>query len=168
MLFTVSCKAWHHWVWWDKLPLNSNETPSLWLLEINIVQTHSLNFQGKEIPIFNVKQKHVLREQTHTRCCIIQTSLCVSTWMRLAAGFLLFSKCFCRCCSCTFRANPDPRMPWNTHTPRHQHTRDPRKDLQELLCGVLLTAGKAKKEIPRRAKPADNNRPVHVCGVLSP
>lgn len=31
-----------------------------------------------------------------------------------------------------------------------------------------LTAGKAKKEIPRRAKPADNIRPVHVFGVLSP
>lgn len=35
------------------------------------------------------------------------------TWMRLAAGFLLFSKCFWRCCSCTFNAKPEPRMPWN-------------------------------------------------------
>lgn len=31
-----------------------------------------------------------------------------------------------------------------------------------------LTAGRAKKEIPRRAKPADSIRPVHVFGVLSP
>lgn len=35
------------------------------------------------------------------------------------------------------------------------------------MC-ALLTAGRAKKEIPNRAKPADNKRPVHVCGVLSP
>lgn len=33
------------------------------------------------------------------------------TWIRPAAGFRLFSKCFCRCCSCTFRAKPDPKMP---------------------------------------------------------
>lgn len=32
--------------------------------------------------------------------------------MSSAAGFLLFSKCFCRCCSCTLSASPDPRMPW--------------------------------------------------------
>lgn len=31
-----------------------------------------------------------------------------------------------------------------------------------------LTAGKAKKEMPRRANPADSIRPVHVFGVLSP
>jgi len=31
-----------------------------------------------------------------------------------------------------------------------------------------LTAGKAKKEMPRRANPADSMRPVHVLGVLSP
>lgn len=36
------------------------------------------------------------------------------TWIRPAAGFRLFSKCFCRCCSCTFRANPEPKMPWGT------------------------------------------------------
>lgn len=34
------------------------------------------------------------------------------TWIRLAAGVRLFSKCFCRCCSCTLRAKPEPRMPW--------------------------------------------------------
>lgn len=33
------------------------------------------------------------------------------TWIRPAAGFRLFSKCFCRCCSWTFRAKPDPKMP---------------------------------------------------------
>lgn len=37
----------------------------------------------------------------------------IFTWIRLAAGFLLFSKCFWRCCSCTFNANPEPRMPCN-------------------------------------------------------
>lgn len=37
-----------------------------------------------------------------------------------------------------------------------------------IMMGVGLTAGRAKKEIPKRAKPADNKRPVHVCGVLSP
>lgn len=36
----------------------------------------------------------------------------LQTWMSSAAGFLLFSKCFWRCCSWTFRASPDPRMPW--------------------------------------------------------
>ncbi len=33
------------------------------------------------------------------------------TWIRPAAGFLRFSKCFCRCCSWTFKANPEPRIP---------------------------------------------------------
>lgn len=46
------------------------------------------------------------------RCCHLSITL-TFTWMRLAAGFLLFSKCFWRCCSCTFNAKPEPRMPWN-------------------------------------------------------
>lgn len=33
------------------------------------------------------------------------------TWMSPAAGCLRFSKCFCLCCSWTFRAKPDPRIP---------------------------------------------------------
>lgn len=45
----------------------------------------------------------------------------VLTCMRLAAGFLLFSKCFCLCCSWTFRAKPEPRIPYthrkNTNIP---------------------------------------------------
>lgn len=46
------------------------------------------------------------------------TTLCqgrgkwLQTWMSSAAGFLLFSKCFWRCCSWTFSASPDPKMPW--------------------------------------------------------
>lgn len=36
----------------------------------------------------------------------------LQTWMSSAAGFLLFSKCFWRCCSWTFSASPDPKMPW--------------------------------------------------------
>lgn len=82
----------------------------------------------KRFPELSMENKSYLlfsrnREQTHTVCCIIQISPCVSTWMRLAAGFLLFSKCFCRCCSCTFRANPDPSMPCEAeHTLRHKHT----------------------------------------------
>lgn len=47
---------------------------------------------------------------------------CASTWMRLAAGFLLFSKCFCRCCSWTFRAKPEPRMPYKKSRCTHTHT----------------------------------------------
>lgn len=35
-----------------------------------------------------------------------------ATWIRFAAGVRLFSKCFCRCCSCTLRAKPEPRIPW--------------------------------------------------------
>lgn len=31
-----------------------------------------------------------------------------------------------------------------------------------------LTAGKAKKEMPSKAKPAARTLPSHVCGVLSP
>lgn len=31
-----------------------------------------------------------------------------------------------------------------------------------------LTAGKAKKETPSKAKPAARTLPSHVCGVLSP
>lgn len=38
-----------------------------------------------------------------------------------------------------------------------------------LLCWrETLTAGRAKKEIPSRAKPAESSLPVQVCGVLSP
>lgn len=36
----------------------------------------------------------------------------LQTWMSSAAGFLLFSKCFWRCCSWTFSASPEPKMPW--------------------------------------------------------
>lgn len=36
----------------------------------------------------------------------------IQTCISSAAGFLLFSKCFCRCCSWTLRASPEPRMPW--------------------------------------------------------
>ncbi len=32
----------------------------------------------------------------------------------------------------------------------------------------LLTAGKAKNEMPSKENPADRSRPVQVCGVLSP
>lgn len=34
------------------------------------------------------------------------------TWMSPAAGCRRFSKCFCLCCSWTFRAKPEPRIPW--------------------------------------------------------
>jgi len=116
----------------------------------------------------------------------------VPTWMRLAAGFLLFSKCFCRCCSCTFSAKPDPRMPYvhKIHKGTMEILQNNKKNVvltlesfimmnyfeetngisyYTIMCACAsLTAGRAKKEIPRRANPADNNRPVHVCGVLSP
>lgn len=36
------------------------------------------------------------------------------TWIKLAAGFRRFSKCFCLCCSWTFRAKPEPRIPWES------------------------------------------------------
>lgn len=113
--------------------------------------------------------------------CMFSAVMRMNTWMRLAAGFLLFSKCFCRCCSCTFRAKPEPRMPY-----RQKHTLSFHSFITTFLllvasalcscaeitvikcADVRLTAGRAKKEIPSRAKPADNRRPVHVCGVLSP
>lgn len=41
-------------------------------------------------------------------------------------------------------------------------------NIMNLIKHSKLTAGKAKKEIPRRAKPADSIRPVQVFGVLSP
>lgn len=41
------------------------------------------------------------------------------TWMRPAAGLRLFSKCFCLCCSWTFRAKPEPRMPC-TNSEQHR------------------------------------------------
>ena len=51
-------------------------------------------------------------------CVSVCECVCLSVcmWMRLAAGFLLFSKCFCRCCSCTLRANPEPSMPCRHNT----------------------------------------------------
>ena len=51
---------------------------------------------------------------THMHRCVAPSSSAPGrqTWMSSAAGFLLFSKCFWRCCSCTLSASPDPRMPW--------------------------------------------------------
>ena len=37
-----------------------------------------------------------------------------------------------------------------------------------LIFAKILTAGSAKKEMPRSAKPADSSLPSHVRGVLSP
>lgn len=48
------------------------------------------------------------RQASQVKLCDIQTG----TWMRLAAGLRLFSKCFCLCCSWTLRAKPEPRMPY--------------------------------------------------------
>lgn len=45
------------------------------------------------------------------------------TCMRLAAGFLLFSKCFCLCCSWTFRAKPEPRIPYTHIHPQKENKR---------------------------------------------
>lgn len=42
------------------------------------------------------------------------------------------------------------------------------KNIRNTIKDSKLTAGKAKNEIPRRAKPAESIRPVHVFGVLSP
>lgn len=36
-----------------------------------------------------------------------------NTWMREAAAGICRLKCFCLCFCCTFRANPDPRIPWS-------------------------------------------------------
>lgn len=51
-----------------------------------------------------------LDTQAHTRGPILVHPQ-LQTWMSSAAGFLLFSKCFWRCCSWTFNASPEPRMP---------------------------------------------------------
>lgn len=45
---------------------------------------------------------------------------------------------------------------------------DPSPPGWEILSAGGLTAGKAKKEMPSKAKPAARTLPSHVCGVLSP
>lgn len=126
------------------------------MVEINIVQTHSLNFQGKEIPLFNVNVFKQKQRCSHRTDPVLHNSdtLCVSTWMRLAAGFLLFSKCFCRCCSCTFSANPDPRMPWNTHIKISTHTRP----LQRFTGVIVWCCSQLVKQ--RRRSPEERNQPI--------
>lgn len=66
-----------------------------------------------DVHVHNTHNIHVFGCGKINHDCI--RTRCVADWavtcMRLAAGVLLFSKCFCRCCSCTFRAKPDPRMP---------------------------------------------------------
>lgn len=36
------------------------------------------------------------------------------TWIREAAAGICRLKCFCLCFCCTFRAKPEPRIPWGT------------------------------------------------------
>ena len=60
--------------------------------------------------------------------------------MSVAAGTFLLFMCFWRCCCCTFRANPEPRMP----------------------------AGSAKKEMPQMAQKEAMIFPFQVTGTLSP
>lgn len=62
----------------------------------------------QEVVFTSVLSCCAVKKQENFEACPLH--VCV-TWMRLAAGFLLFSKCFCRCCSCTLRAKPDPRIP---------------------------------------------------------
>lgn len=68
--------------------------------------------------------------------CVCSLHVWVSTWMRLAAGFLLFSKCFCRCCSCTFRAKPEPRMPYVEKTKTHTEFTIEKKSTCSYLCNM--------------------------------
>lgn len=49
------------------------------------------------------------------------------------------------------------------------HTNKPlRFNLSRFIFAKILTAGSAKKEMPRSAKPAESNLPSQVRGVLSP
>ena len=43
-----------------------------------------------------------------------------------------------------------------------------RSNLNCFISAKILTAGSAKKEMPRSAKPAESNLPSQVRGVLSP
>lgn len=43
-----------------------------------------------------------------------------------------------------------------------------RSNLNGFIFAKILTAGSAKKEMPRSAKPAESNLPSQVRGVLSP
>lgn len=88
--------------------------------------------------------------------------VCVCTWMRLAAGFLLFSKCFCRCCSCTFRAKPDPRIPcrqkhWVIKSPSKTWTLALRHCVDIKAVWDIFDLQLAGR---RRRSPAEQNRPI--------
>lgn len=57
------------------------------------------------------------------------------------------------------------------HFPKHTNLQDLTPVRPNLRCFIvvqILTAGSAKKEMPRSAKPADSNLPSQVRGVLSP
>lgn len=76
------------------------------------------------------------------------------TWIRLAAGVLLFSKCFCRCCSCTLRAKPEPRMPWGQEgtgpwLPAHT---GPHPEAALSLSSPVLAPGSLPRPHSRRAE----------------
>ena len=49
----------------------------------------------------------------------IQMSSNVLTWISPAAGLRRFSKCFCRCCSWTFKAKPEPKIPFERERVLH-------------------------------------------------
>lgn len=52
---------------------------------------------------FRILMKHTEPDRTRSASHL--------TWMSPAAGWRRFSKCFCLCCSWTFRAKPEPRIP---------------------------------------------------------
>lgn len=87
---------------------------------------------------------------------------CVCTWMRLAAGFLLFSKCFCRCCSWTLRAKPEPKMPYKKDT--HTCVRTQKILVVIISCAPVsrddVTRGGSLQAGRRRRSPAERSRPT--------
>lgn len=90
------------------------------------------------------------------------------TWMRPAAGLRLFSKCFCRCCSWTLRAKPEPRIPCADQWMVNIYRLEGRHRSRSLQQAWTLTAGSAKKATPIILKVAASRRPFHVLGTLSP
>lgn len=111
--------------------------------DVNYAQIHE-HFHIKGIFLFYSHWYSAASTEKKTSVevrCVCSLHVWVSTWMRLAAGFLLFSKCFCRCCSCTFRAKPEPRMPYVEKTKTHiefklEENSPWRKKAPALICVI--------------------------------
>lgn len=96
------------------------------------------------------------------------------TWIRPAAGLRRFSKCFCLCCSWTFRAKPEPRIPCNREKSAEKpysvcepYIKSGTRDVQHVIS-VLTHRRKSEKSYPDQTEGGSNQTPIPCDRILVP